>query len=312
MKKLKSYALACLAIGAIFGLESCDKNDNDPVTIHDVTKSEKVSVDRFSATAGHLMVRTSSNMLPAANAAINFDLGEPFITKGKGPGGQNVEYYNFDVQHVAPAPIYVLFRQGETSPVSGQHNIIDVIPGDAMYNDFWLVHMVTVPTNYQANEVASYNEIVARGYAVQATTTLVNCPVVPAGSTASKRLTNESPELTTGWYDNKVVYYFNFSEKAIMTSGGNVPTSPIYVCFNIDPANAGGGPASGFKTETGSAQTHNVTGTIPSDAGYSPLWVVDAYSNTNFGTVNNLMTATAATTAGVGLATVNCPIVAIH
>jgi len=31
------------------------------------------------------------------------------------------------------------------------------------------------------------------------------------------------------------------------------------------------GPASGFKMEAGSTQTHNVIGTIPSDAGY-PLF----------------------------------------
>jgi hypothetical protein len=312
MKNLKFYTLVWLVIGLTFGLGSCDKNDNGPVKIHDVSMAEKVSVDRFSETAGHLMIRTASNMLPAANAAINFDLGEPFITKGKGPGGQNIEYYNFDMQPQSPAPIYVLFRQGETSPVSGQHNIVDVIPGEPGYNDFWLVHMVTVPANYKANEVASYDEIMARGYAIQATTTIVNCPVVPAGSTASKRLSGESPELTTGWYDEKVVYYFNFSEKAIELSGGNVPVSTIFVCFNIDPANNGGGPASGFKTEAGSMQTHNVTQTIPSDAGYSPLWVVDAYSNADFENVNNFMTASSATSVGTGLTLVNCPIVVIH
>ena len=53
------------------------------------------------------------NGLPAANAAVNFDQA-PFITKGKGPTGQNVEYYNFDVQPVNPAPIYVLFKEGST------------------------------------------------------------------------------------------------------------------------------------------------------------------------------------------------------
>jgi hypothetical protein len=311
MKNLKFYAIALLALNGMFVLQSCDKSD-DPAKIHTVETSDEVSVDRFSATAGHLMVRTASNGLPAANAAINFDMGEPFITKGKGPGGENVEYYNFDTQLTTPAPIYVLFKEGENSPVSGQFNIIDVLPGEMNYNDFWLVVKVTVPADYKANEVASYAEIQKRHYKTEATTMIVNCPVVPKGSTATKRLINESAGLTTGWYDDKVVYYFNFSEKPIVATGGHVPTSPIFVCFNINPADNGGGPASGFKSEAGGAQTHNVIGALPAGAGYSPLWVVNAYNNANFDMVNNLSTAHAAMSVGNGLAIVNCPVVAIH
>jgi len=50
--------------------------------------------------------------------------------------GQHIKYYNFDVQSTQPAPIWVLFRDGESSPVSGQLNIIDKLPGEAGYNDF--------------------------------------------------------------------------------------------------------------------------------------------------------------------------------
>ena len=310
MKNIKSYLFVLLTT-LVVSLESCSDKKSDPVKVHTVGTSEKASVDRFSSAAGHLMVRTSTNGLPAANVAVNFDQA-PFITKGKGPAGQNVEYYNFDVQPTAPSSIYVLFKQGESSPVTGQFNIIDVLPGEAGYNDFWLVYKVTVPSNYQANEVASYAEILTKGYKVEMTTTVVNCPVVPDGSTASKRIGGGSAGLTTGWDDGKVVYYFNFAEKDIAASGGSVPTSPIYVCFNINPADAGGGPASGFKTESDNIQTHNVIGSLPTDASYSPLWVVNAYSNTNFTSVSNLGTAQAATSVGAGLATVNCPVVSIQ
>ena len=309
MKNLKSCLLVWLAIAAITGLESCSNND-DVVKIHDVNAAEKVSVDRFSATAGHLMVRDDMNGLPVANAAVNFDLA-PFITLGKGPAGQVVEYYNFDVQPVNPAPIYVLFKDGSTSPVPNQLNIIDVLPGEGGYSDFWLVNKVTVPSNYQANEVASIAEIQSRGYAVEATTTIVNCPVVPEGSTATKRIGGGSTGLNMGWYKEKIVSYFTFDEKAIVASGGNVPTSLIYVCFNINPAETGGGPPSGFKTETGTAQTHNVVVTVPSTADYSPLWVVNAFDNAEFEDVSDLTTAQGASSAGIGLATVNCPVVTI-
>ncbi len=310
MKNLKRYLLLFLSVGALIFLQSCD-DDDDPVSVHDTNTAEKVSVDRFSSTAGHLMVRDASNGLPAANTAVNFDQA-PFITKGLGPTGQVVEYYNFDVQPVDPAPIYVLFKEGESVPVSGQLNIINVLPGEAGYNDFWQVFKVTVPSNYKANQVASFDEVAGAGYDIEPTTTIVNCPVVPEGSTASKRLGGGSVALNTGWYKEKIVSYFTFEEKAIIAAGGDVPTSPIYVCFNINPSETGGGPPSGFKVETGTAQTHNVVATIPSSGSYSPLWVVNAFDNSDFDDVENLSSAQAATSAGSGLATVNCPVVTVQ
>lgn len=309
MKNLKIFLFAMLAITTIACLESCSDDDDAP-KIHDVNTAGKVSVDRFSAAAGTLMVRDATNGLPAADAPINFDQGAPFITKGKGPSGENVEYYNFDVQPVGPAPIYVLFKEGSSTPVEGQLNIIDVLPGENGYNDFWLVNKVTVPSSYQANEVASLAEIQSRGYTVEVTTTIVNCPVVPEGSTATKRLSGPAG-LINGWYKEQVVSYFTFDEKALVASGAAVPTSPIYVCFNINPSEAGGGPASGFKTETGTDQTHNVVATVPSNASYSPLWLVNAYDNADFENVDDLGTAQSAASAGTGLATVNCPVVSI-
>src|SRR5512146_2329762 len=101
----------------------------------DPATAAKVAVDRFSSAAGMLFVRTATNGLPAANAPIDMDTG-PFITTGLGPTGERIKHYNFDVQPTAPAPIYVLFRQGESSPVSGQLNIVDVIPGQQGYNDY--------------------------------------------------------------------------------------------------------------------------------------------------------------------------------
>jgi len=311
---MKRSILLCTA--AIIAMASC-KKEKDNVTPgttmmemgKDPATAEEVMVDRFSATAGMLMVRDANNGLPGPNEAINFDMGEPFITKGLGPNGQMVEYYNFDVQPVQPAPIYVLFKEGASDPVSGQLNIINVVPGDAGYNDFWKVIKVTVPSDYVANTVTSFSEITTKGYTMTSTDMLVNCPVVPKGSTASKRLGSESAELVKGWYNGKIVYYFSFMEKSL--SGSNVPLSPIYVTFNINPDMAGGGPASGFVSEMGNMQTHNVVATIPSDNGYSPLWNVNVYDNADFMNVGNLSQAQMANILAMGVATVNCPIVSV-
>ena len=303
-------------MGILFFTSACKKNDSTStatVTPKDPNTAEVASIDRFSATAGHLQVRTATNGLPAANAAVNFDNG-PFITTGISPTGKSVQYYNFDVQPTAPAPIWVLFKNGQSSSVAGQLNIIDVIPGDAGYNDFWQVYKVTVPDDYVANTITSYSEIVAKGYTVSKTTDLVNCPVVPKGSTAAKRFTSsEDPGLTKGWYKGKLVYYFNFFEKPLsVTSNGQVPLAPIYVTFNTNPDKPNGGPASGFKTEGGTEQTHNVVSVMPTDAGYSPLWTVKVYDNASFGSVSNISSAMAAPLLVPDAGSVNCPVVHVQ
>jgi hypothetical protein len=288
---------------------SCSKSDTTTTTPSvvvgkDINAAEKVSVDRFSATAGHLMVRNATNGLPAANVAISFD-NAPFITTGLDKNGTVVKYYNFDVQPTTPDDIYVFIKTDGT-PVAGQNNIIPTIPGDDGYNDFWIVNKVVVPSGYVPNSLTSEAEILASGYAHPKTDVIVNCPVVPFGSTAAKSgVVGTASKLTLGWYKGKAVSYFEFSEASLSsTASSMVKTSPIYVMFNDDVA----GPSSGFKVEAGTMQTHNVLATLPTDATYSPLWDVQVIGNTNFASVKDLTTATALTSMPAG-ATVNCPVV---
>jgi hypothetical protein len=310
-------SLLFLSILAIGVLASCKKEEEameetpTPMeTALNPATAPRASVDRFSATAGHLMIRDASNGLPAANAAINFD-NAPFITKGFGPSGEIVEYYNFDVQTTEPAPIYVLFASGSSTPVAGQLNIVNVKPGDGGYNDFWRMVKVTVPAGYVANTVTSESEIISKGYALEETNALINCPIVPEGSTANKRLAGESSAISMGWYRDQIVYYFTFMEAPMMVNATEmVPVSPIYVTFNVNPPT--GGPASGFVVESGTMQTHNVLATLPGDTDYSPLWYVNVFDNADFSTVDNLSSAEMSTILGNGVATVNCPVVSIN
>lgn len=303
---------------SVFSLIAVSCNNDDDNTAQEVAlnpdTAAKVSVDRFSAQAGTLMVRTASNGLPAANEPINFDLGAPFITKGLTPDGTMVEYYNFDVQATVPAPIYLFFNE-DGSMVEDQLNIVGVIPGDTGYNDFWQVYQVTVPSGFTANTVTSETELLASGYTVTKTSTIVNCPVVPDGSVATKRFGSDDTELHRGWYNDQVVYYFSFFEKIL--DGGStdmVPISPIYVSFNLNPDgnNPDSGPASGFVTEMGTSQTHNVIASVPADSFYSPLWSVNVYDNMDFDMVSDLSSAVSATILANGVANVNCPVVSIQ
>lgn len=309
LSKMAGPILLSLIASSVLGAQavsygSSESGPKDPET------APRAAVDRFSPQAGKLFVRDGSN-LPGPNQAIDFDQG-PFITQGLGPYGQVVTYYNFDVQSATAAPIYVLFREDESEPVRGQLNIVDVIPGGGGYSDFWRVVKVTVPAGYVANSVTSLAEIHQAGYPMETTNSLVNCPIVPVGSTARLRLRKESPALQRGWYRGQVVNYFTFEEKSLITArAGSVPLSPIYVTFNVNPDQPGGGPASGFVTESGTRQTHNVLQTIPADAGYSPLWLVNVYDNSDFQKVKDLATVGAAKILGPAVATVNCPVVFI-
>jgi len=289
------------AAGAMGGASGVLATPLDPTT------AAKVTVDRFSDKAGHLQKRSASPSLPAADAPVDFDQG-PFITQGFGPHGEVIKYYNFDVQPKVAAPIYVLMKGGK--PVDGQLNIIGVLPGDDGYNDFWQVISVAVPGSYVANTIVSAEAVASSGYAMTSTDMLVNCPVVPDGSTATLRYPGDtSPtNIVHGWYEGKIVSYFTFGEQqaGLTAANGMVPTSPIYVTFNDDAM----GPASGFKAETGSMQTHNVVATLPTDAGYSPLWAVSPYPSAKFDSVEGLATALAAPPGAVA-ADVNCPVVSM-
>ena len=241
----------------------------------------------------------------SANAPVNFDVA-PFITQGLDRTGAHVKYYNFDLASTTPVNIYVFFKAGAADPLPGQNNVIPSIPGDAGYSDFWLVNKVTVPDSYVANSLTSETEILASGYAIAKTTSIVNCPVVPFGSTAAKSHVAGTPSaLTLGWYKGNAVAYFNFVETDLKaTTTGLVPTSLIYVMFNDNTI----GSASGFKVEPGTMQTHNVLETLPGDTYYSPLWSVKVIDNANFSSVTNLSTATSFSSSPAG-ASVNCPVV---
>jgi len=295
---------------AVTGLAACGDDDGmRPEMPIDPSTAPRATIDRFSDSFATLYRRSGNASLPAAGAAIDFDQA-PFITQGLGPDGEVVRYYNFDVMSTTPAPIWVLFREGSATPVAGQLNIVDAIPGDPGYSDFWHVHKVTVPQDYVANTATRFQHILDAGYPIEMTETIVNCPVVPEGSVA-----REGPGaagLTQGWYKDQAVFYFDFNEAPLSrTAAGAVPTSDIYVTFNVNPDQDGGGPASGFMTQGSSVQTHNVVETIPGQSSYSPLWDVMPYDNASFAQVMDLESARAAPSFGLA-ATVNCPIVFVQ
>lgn len=310
MKNLSLLFLASFML--IFS--GCELLSPDPV--NDPATAEEVVVDRFSNEAATLHVRNTDNDLPGPGEAIDFDVAR-FLATGLGPDGEIVQYYDFDVQPLTTAPLWVFQYESTGLEVPEQLNVIDVIPGEEGYSDFWHMNIVKVPDDYVANTISSYEEIIEEDYEIEATNLVVNCPVVPPGSSATLRYKDtESKEIHTGWYKKKLVSYFTFEEKEILvnvpeTGTPLMPISGIMVTFNINPDLTGGGPPSGFVTEPGSAQTHNVLETLPEDNLYSPLWVVDVYDNADFDNVSDWASSQAANILATSVMYVNCPVVKV-
>lgn len=218
--------------------------------------------------------------------------------------GRQTFYYDFgantplatDGQGVQAAPIYVLVTgfdaDGNPQAVEGQHNIVDVVPGDTGYSDLWQVTFVTVPADYTANSITSAAELMAMGYKQTTTDTYVNCPIVPAGSTLA-----EGGDLVQGWYKGQAVFYFDF--------GLNPPAvAPIYVLVTGFDAN--GNP----QVVGGQA---NIIDVIPGDDGYSAFWNVNFVTVPADYTANSITSATELMAMGYAVTTtdvvVNCPVV---
>ncbi len=179
--------------------------------------------------------------------------------------GAEAKYYDFGMNTaltasggVAVAPIWVLATgmnaDGSPKLVEGQHNIIDLLPGQPGYSDLWEVRVVTVPADYKADTHKSKADLDAARLTGSAVGLFVNCPVVPTGSTLEG-----GEKLVQGWYKGQQVFYPDF--------GPNPPAAlPIWAFAT--GSNADGSP----KLVEGQ---RNVIDSVPGQAGYSAFWRVN-------------------------------------
>ena len=266
------------------------------------------TVDRFSDAAGTLLKRSADNHLPGPNEPIDFDT-PPFNVWGLSPAGEPALYYHLDVKSTTPVPVYILYREGEDMPVQEQLDIIDTLPGEQGYNDFWQVWKVWVPKDYVANTITDASMLQQAGYKIEKTDKLLNMAVVPDKSRARVRFNGGHPELQRAWYRGQVAKFFLFDEAPLSVSGDSVPVSPIYDGFTINPGQPGGEKE--FCTDPNSTQTHNVVATMPGDKAYSPLWLRVVYDSAACASVHNLETALQAKKVAANVLFINCPMVSV-
>src|ERR671915_677957 len=214
--------------------------------------------------------------------------------------GREVRYYDFGSNTpikgngVSTAPIYVFIHgmKADGSPdfVEGQHNLVDVVPGEEGYSDLWHVMLVTVPEGYEPDSITSKEQLDAAGYEIAATDMLVNCPIVAQGTTLEG-----GEELVQGWHDGEQVFYPDF--------GQNIPAAiPIWVFIT-------------GMDEQGNPQfvegQNNIIDAVPGDPGYSAFWRVNLVTVPEGYDPNSIRSAAEVQAAGFTITVtdmvVNCP-----
>lgn len=274
--RLAPIALAAALTAA---LAACAPPGAAEPPVHDPDAAEPVSVDRFSDAAGTFFRRSADAALPGPDMPIALG-APPFALSVRQPDGSRRTGYHLDARPAVPASLFVFFK-ADGGPVAGQLNVFDAVPGEAGYNDFCAVFKVTVPDGYVPNAIASRAELEragGQGLKVEKTATILDMPVVPAGSTA-----DGGAILARGWCRGRVLRYFAFDELTA-TDGGLVPTAPMYAFFGTDDTPRAGG----FRVSAeGGADTQNLAAKAPGEAGYSPLWALWRLAEADFGAVGS-------------------------
>jgi hypothetical protein len=233
-----------------------------------------VEVDRFSDEAAVFYRRSLNPGLPDPGEPIDFD--RLFLHRGLGPNQEQIRFYNFDVHSKRPALVYVLLdRRGD--PIPHQLPIFEEIPGDPGYNDLRRVVEVRVGDNdYLPNSITSLADIEAADLDTTMTQTVINCVMVPDGSTADLRFDpTDAVGLHDGWYRDQIVRYLLFENpdsRAVVEFNGTEVSAPVmYAFFDNDED-----PSDGFAVD-GSGSTHNVVTRLPEQEGYSPMWALRVF-----------------------------------
>jgi|GEM_PF-2408644 len=306
---LRSFALggAGIATAAILGCTDDDAGaEDDEMMEESMTPTAEMT---GTAMADESMTPTGTAMAGDDMMEVHdHDLGEAkqFDLVQGWYRGEDVTYYDFGMNSqtsgaaVTPAPIWAFIHgmdaSGNPQFVEGQHNIIDVVPGEEGYSDLWAVNFVVVPEDYEPDSIASRADLeemgASMGYEIITPGVLVNCPVVPAGSTLES-----GEELTQGWYQGARVYYPDF---------GMNPAVAIPIWVFVTGMDASGAPqfVEGQR---------NIIDAVPGDEGYSDFWHVRMVMVDDTYEANSITSADAVADSGFEVVqapmVVNCPVV---
>jgi hypothetical protein len=190
-------------------------------------------------------------VLAVAVCAASAALAAPSATVARKPvtpgfyRGKSIGYFDFGPIKLKAgnklAPIWAV-----TNGASGQHNIVDTVPGQSGYSPLWQLNMVAFAngvTPYLLKSKADVEAAVQKGdVTIQKTSTVVNCPVL-----------GFDQKRTAGFSAGKVIHYYDLGP--VKVAPGNAVT-PLYAPKNGVPGQ------------------HNITlETVqPGQTDYPPLW----------------------------------------
>jgi len=220
----------------------------------------------------------------AARQAAKQPVGQGFYE------GKTIRYFNYGPIQLRPgnevAPIWSV-----TNGPKGQHNIVDVVPGEKGYTPLWQVIEVTWAAGNKPRLLRSADDVqkakAAGEVTLRTTPTIVNCPVLGFGQ-----------KKVSGFSGGHVIHYYDLGP--VKVAPGNAVV-PLYSVAN------------------GVAGQHNVTGDTVAvgQTAYPPLWGIlqvtwkaGAHKRllTSFAAIQQAKAAGEVTIAKTSLV-VNCPIV---
>ncbi len=185
------------------------------------------------------------------------------------------------VHATSPVPnnAYVfVYDDGKT--VRGQFPVVDVLPTEASYSDFWRIFEVTVPRGYPVNSIKSLATLdrarSAGLVSVQDTGLIENAPVVARG--VKTQVVNGLPELQQGWYRGSTVTLAVFETDLRPNGLGQVSPIPIWLiqrAADHEPLLEIVRTVDQDLNRDGDLYDSNdLIDLFPGDPGYSPLWAV--------------------------------------
>ena len=172
--------------------------------------------------------------------------------------GEEVSYYDLGANTalegdtVATAGVWAFVEgfddEGSPTFIPGHRTLFDVAPGDEGYSDLWDVSFVIVPPGYDSQAIHSLAQLHASGLEIRHVGMLVNCPIVPEGSTI-----DDGRNLRHAWVRGEPVDYFHF---------GVTSDVPMRVWVPIEGFDADGEPIL-------VAGQYPIVEAVPGESGYS-------------------------------------------
>jgi hypothetical protein len=159
--------------------------------------------------------------------------------------GRTIRYFDFGPIKLKPgnklAPIWVV-----TNGASGQHNIVDTVPGRANYSPLWQVQKVTWADGVTPRVLRSAAEVrsarASGELTIERTSMVVNCPVLGFGQVRHP-----------GFSRGKTIHYYDLGP--VKVKPGN-EVLPLWTVTN------------GVKRQL------NIADVTPGQTAYPPLWAI--------------------------------------